>query len=48
MSPLPDPDMRPDDLDVLHLGNEAIEEVAQSVEDAEAAGKLERMRYERS
>jgi len=46
-TPIPDPPMRPDSMDVLLLGNEAIEEVAQSVEDAEASGKLERMRYAR-
>lgn len=37
--------MRPDSLDVLHLGNDAIEEVADSAVQAELRGELPRMKY---
>lgn len=42
---LPDPPGRPDMADVLMLGNEGIEEVNDSVIDAEFAGVLRRLDY---
>lgn len=41
------PPLRPDDLDVIQMNNEAIEEVRDSQERAEITGELPRMDYGR-
>jgi hypothetical protein len=43
---IPEP-MRPDDLDVIHMDNDAIEEVRDSAEREENAGRTPRMDYGR-
>lgn len=42
----PEP-MRPDSLDVVHMDNDAIEDVRDSAERAEETGELPRMDYRR-
>jgi len=37
--------MRPDDLDVIHMDNEAIDDIKESHERAEIIGQLPRMDY---
>lgn len=39
------PPPRPDNLDMLHLANHAIEEIADSAVRAELAGEIPRMEY---
>lgn len=47
LMPVITPPMRPDDLDVIHMDNDAIEEVRDSAERAEETGSIPRMDYGR-